>query len=246
MAPQLTHAEIQELLGVYAIDALDPDEAAAVEAHLPTCPQCQAEVTDHREAAALLSFSSTSAPAELWGRIAADLEASPPPLDLSRARALRRNRVPRLSIVAAAAAVAVIGLLGAQVVQQGDRIDELSAVFDQTGLDQAAAAAAVDPEARTVTLASDDGEHLVRAVVLPNGQGYLVHADLPRLAPDQTYQLWGVTGAQTVSLGVIGEARSIVPFVASGPLTALAITAERSGGVVASTNAPLVQGFVSA
>ncbi|MEX2293064.1 MAG: anti-sigma factor [Acidimicrobiales bacterium] len=246
MASHLTHSEIQELLGVYAIDAVDPDEALLIDEHLRTCPRCRAEVTDHREAAALLSFSGTSAPADLWGRIAADLEASPPPLDLSRARALRRTRLPRLSLVAAAAAVSVIGLLGAQVVQQGNRIDELSAVFDQTGLDQAAAAAAVDPEARTVTLESDDGSRVVRAIVLPNGQGYLVQANLPRLGAEQTYQLWGVMGAQTVSLGVLGEARSIVPFVASGPLTALAITAERSGGVIASTNAPLVQGFLSA
>lgn len=246
MAPELTHSEIQELLGVYAIDAVDADEAAAVEEHLVECPRCRAEVAEHREAAALLSFSGADAPEGMWDRIAAGLEDTPPPLDLSRARLQRRNRLPRLSLVAAAAAVVVIGLLGTQVVRQGNRIDQLSAVFDQTGLDQAAAIAAVNPEARTVTLKSDDGSHVVRAVVLPNGQGYLVQAQLPPLGPDQTYQLWGVMGAQTVSLGVVGDASSVVPFVAAGPLTALAITAEKSGGVVASTNAPLVQGFVSA
>lgn len=246
MASELTHATIQELLGVYAIDAVDADEAAAIEEHLVHCPRCRAEVAEHREAAALLSYSGTAAPDGMWNRIAASLEDTPPPLDLSQARSRRRSRMPRLSMVAAAAAVVVIGLLGAEVVRQGDRIAQLSEVFDQSGLDQAAAAAAVDPEARTVTLQSNDGAHLVRAIVLPSGQGYLVHAQLPPLGRDQTYQLWGVMGAQTVSLGVLGDAHEIVPFVAAGPLTALAISAERSGGVVAPTSAPVVQGFVHA
>lgn len=245
MAPHLTHSEIQGLLGVYAIDAVDADEAVVIEAHLVDCPRCRTEVAEHREAAALLSFSGSTAPDKMWDRIAASLEDTPPPLDLTRARE-RRRPVPRLSLVAAAAAVAVIGLLGTEVVRQGDRIEELSAVVDQTGLDQAAAAAAVDPDARTVSLQSDDGSRVVHAVVLPTGQGYLVRADLPPLEPNKSYQLWGVMGAQTVSLGVLGSADSIVPFVAAGPLTALAITVERSGGVVAPTSAPLVQGFVAA
>lgn len=245
MASQLTHSDIQELLGVYALDALDPEEVEVVEAHLVDCPRCRAEVAEHREAASLLSFSGAEAPDGVWTSIAATLESAPPPFEL-RPPAPIRPRRPLPLLLAAAAAVAIIGLLGAQVVEQGNRIDALSSVFDQRGLDQAAAAAAVDPTARTVTLQSDDGTQVVHAVVLPNGHGYLVQAKLPRLGPDQTYQLWGVMGAQTVSLGVLGDGTAIVPFVASGPLSALAITAERSGGVVASTNAPIVQGFVSA
>lgn len=246
MASPLTHADLQELLGVYAIDALDPDEAEAVEAHLADCPRCRAEVAEHRETASLLSFSGTQAPDGVWTRIAATLDAPPPPFDLRPPTPLRPRRSSFPAFLAAAAAVVVIGLLGAQVVRQGNRIDDLSSVFDQRGLDQAAAAAAVDPAARTVTLRSEDGTQVVHAVVLPNGQGYLVQAKLPPLGADQTYQLWGVMGAQTVSLGVLGDGSDIVPFVASGPLLALAITAEHSGGVVSSKNPAIVQGVVRA
>lgn len=246
MAPQLTHDEVQELLGVYAIDAVEPDEAAEIEAHLADCPRCRAEVAEHREAATMLAFSGADAPDGMWSRIASSLEEAPPPLDLPRIVPLGKRRVPRvLPPLAAAAAVAVIALLGVQVVQQGDRIDELSAVVDQRGLDQAAAAAAVAPDSRTARLQSDDGTHYVDAVVLPNGQGYLVSASLPEIERDQTYQLWGVMGSQVVSLGVLGPDATIIPFKAVGPLSALAITAEQAGGVVASTRTPVVQGFLA-
>ena len=82
--------------------------------------------------------------------------------------------------------------------------------------------------------------------MLPNGQGYLVATELPASGRDQTYQLWGVMGAQTVSLGVLGGNPGTTPFRAVGPLTALAITAEHGGGVVASTQRPIVQGFLAA
>ena len=108
-----------------------------------------------------------------------------------------------------------------------------------------AAAAAVTPEARTVRLESNDHTHVADAVVLPDGHGYLVRAELPNLGHDQTYQLWGVIGAQTISLGVLGNDPTITPFRAVGPLTALAITAEHTGGAVAPTTSPIVQGFLS-
>lgn len=244
MASQLTHADIQELLGAYAIDAVDAEEATVIEAHLVDCPRCRGEVAEHREAATLLSFTGASAPDGVWSRIAADLDEAPPPLAMLPQLPVRRP-VTRWLAAAAAVAAAVIGVLSVQVVRQNDRIDQLASISDQHGLDQAAAAAAVTPKARTVYLQSNDGAHVVDAVVLPDGHGYLVRADLPTLGRDQTYQLWGVIGAQTISLGVLGSDPTITPFRAVGPLTSLAITAEHTGGAVAPTTSPIVQGFVT-
>jgi anti-sigma factor RsiW len=70
----LTHEEAAELLGAYALDALDPDEAALVEEHLDQCPRCRAEVARHHEVAGLLANSGAEAPAEVWDRIAGRLE----------------------------------------------------------------------------------------------------------------------------------------------------------------------------
>lgn len=245
MASQLTHDDIRELLGVYAIDAVDPDEAEAIEAHLAQCPRCRAEVSEHREAATMLSFSGSNAPDGMWSKIASGLEETPPPLELSRVVPLRRRVASRRLTALAAAAVAVVALLGAQVVRQGDRIDQLSAAADQRGLDQAAAAAAFAPDANKVRLQSDDGSHFVDAVVLSNGHGYLIAGTLPVLDAGHTYQLWGVMGAQVVSLGVLGADANVAPFKAVGPLSALAITVEQTGGVVASTHTPVVQGFLT-
>ncbi|HEX3539987.1 MAG TPA: anti-sigma factor [Acidimicrobiales bacterium] len=80
-----THEELQELLGAYALDAVDADEAAAIERHLPTCPRCRNELTDHREVAAMLGDAGAPAPSGLWDRIVAGLEEPPPELRLTRA-----------------------------------------------------------------------------------------------------------------------------------------------------------------
>src|SRR5207344_1927274 len=81
----LSHTEIEELLGAYVCDAVDPDEAIAVEHHLQTCPKCRAEVAELREVTALLATADTPAPAPegVWDRIASSLEEMPPPLRLS-------------------------------------------------------------------------------------------------------------------------------------------------------------------
>ncbi|MGH9044990.1 MAG: anti-sigma factor domain-containing protein [Acidimicrobiales bacterium] len=67
------HSEIAELLGAYALDALDPAEVDQVEAHLATCPRCAGEVARHHEVAGLLANTGADAPPELWDRIAENL-----------------------------------------------------------------------------------------------------------------------------------------------------------------------------
>ncbi len=51
------HESIAELLGAYALDALEPAEMELVEAHLQECPRCAAEVAQHHEVAGLLANS---------------------------------------------------------------------------------------------------------------------------------------------------------------------------------------------
>ena len=63
--------DIEELLGAYALDAVDDDERRLVEAYLATNPRARAEVDQHREVATLLAFGGADAPEGLWDRIAA-------------------------------------------------------------------------------------------------------------------------------------------------------------------------------
>lgn len=74
MERELTHEETQELLGAYALDAVDRDEADAIEAHLPGCPRCADELAGHREAAAMLAHVGAPAPEGVWDKISARLD----------------------------------------------------------------------------------------------------------------------------------------------------------------------------
>ena len=235
MARQLTHAEIQYLLGVYALDAVDADEAEQVGRHLLECPRCADEVVSHREVAASMAQVGAVAPEGVWERIADGLEEPPPELDLDRLRSMgprRRRMVPLRAVAAvAAAAAAVVAVLGIQVVRQDDRIDQLASLSEERSLQGAVTAALFDSRSRTVDLSSGEGRVFAKAVVRPDGTGYLVPEDLPRLPGDRTYQLWGMVAGAPVSLGVLGPAPGLVAFKAVAEVSALAVTDEPAGGV---------------
>jgi hypothetical protein len=247
------HEEIQALLGAYALDAVEPEEAAAIEDHLQTCPRCRAEVEEHREVAGLLGNAGGDAPEGLWDRIAGQLEDAPPPLRLAVQDGTtavtplaprRRERSGRLlaGAIGAAAALA-LAVLGVQVVRQQHRLDDMESALAQSDLEAAASRAFDDPGARTLQLQSADGQVVARAVVMPDGSGFLMAHELPGLDTDRTYQLWGDTGAeQLVSLGLLGTDPAVVAFEAGTDLGALAITDEAAGGVSQSRNAPVVVG----
>ena len=254
------HDEIAELLGAYALDAVDPDEAAAVEAHLAVCPRCAAEVADHREVAAMLAHSGAPAPEGLWTRISASLEEAPPEMDLRLTRpgsasddvgdlAERRQRrsVPRwLPGAAVAAALVVVALVAGILITgdddpAGDRSDQIAT----PALEDVARDVMNDSEATKVMLRSPEGEMETQVAIGADGSGYLMGNTLPALDDSQTYQLWGITGDLVVSLGVLGPSPGVVAFRADPTLEALAITQEVAPGVVSSENPALLVGEVS-
>jgi anti-sigma factor RsiW len=248
-----THDELSELLGAYALDAVDRDERDAVEAHLSTCPRCRAEVQDHREVAALLAHAGADAPEGLWDRIAENLDAPPPALALAPVRPpaprpIRQTRPwARYATAAlAAAAVLVIGVLGLQVRRLDERVEEQSAAMVQEGLRQEFVAARSAENSRRTQLVSADGATAVDVVVADDGRGFIDAAGLPELEEGRTYQLWGDTGRELISLGVLGrEPGEIVPFAATGRLVGLAITDEAEPGVVSSDEPAVVAGEIS-
>src|SRR3954452_7912184 len=120
----MTHEQVQELLGAYAIDAVDGDEAQDIDAHLTECPRCRADVGDLREVAALLAHSGADAPDGVWDRIASSLGEAPPPLRLDVRRATR-GRPPVVTMIAIAAAAAVIVVLAVSVLHLNRQVDDL-------------------------------------------------------------------------------------------------------------------------
>jgi hypothetical protein len=249
-----THEEIGELLGAYALHAVEPDEVELIEAHLGECPRCRAEVAAHREVAALLGNSGGDAPDGVWERIASTLEEAPPPLRLSVSgtsdaavvplAARRRARGNRVVVAALSAAAAlVIGALGVKVVRQEDQLDRVQEALGDDAMLRAANVALVDPDASRSMLSSPDGTVHAPAVLLPDGTGFLMADDLPGLDPARTYQLWGQTGRGMISIGLLGPApHGVMSFRASGDVTALALTDEVAAGVTHPTSTPLLLG----
>lgn len=234
----LGHPEVQELLGAYALDALEAGEVDAVDLHLRECARCRAEVEEYREAAALLAFGGVDAPEGVWERIQASLEEAPPKLELARVVPLPASRWQSYGAKLAAAAAVVISLvaLGVTVVRGGGG-------DDPSGLDAEIAASALDPGALQVHLVSGDGKGSADVILL-DGKAYLAKHTLPKLADGETYQLWGQRGDTKVSLGVLGNEPGRMELPVGAEYDALAITAERKPGVVSSSNPAVVAGLV--
>jgi anti-sigma factor RsiW len=232
--------DIEALIGAYALDAVEPDEREAVEAHLATCPRCRAELADHLEAASMLAYTGAPAPDGLWPRIAAALEEPPPAMRLEVVGQPRpaKSRRPRVLVALAAAAVVVIAVLSVQVIHQGGQINRLSS---QTALRRAADQALDDPTSQKLTLESPSGAKTSAiAVISDSGTGYLMPSNLPALPQDRTYQLWAITPTNVVSLGLLGTDPHLNAFPAHGKITGLAVTDEEAGGVTQSKNAPVI------
>jgi anti-sigma factor RsiW len=286
------HEQIQEMLGAYALDAVEPEERDEIERHLADCPRCRAEVAEHREVAGLLGYAGSDAPPGLWDRIVVSLEEPPPALQLTRTppagegsgagvaggtvgptgaagsvgstgsvgagggegegagatvvpigRARRTMGVRAFAALAAVAAL-VAAVLGVEVVRLNNRTNEIRQSIGVEAISAAYQSAKNNPGARQVVMKSTDGSHATIAVILPDGTAYLDPQNLPSLPANQTYQLWGVIGQDKVSLAVMGSRPRLLEFGAPNNVAALAVTAERAGGVVVTANQPFVVGPV--
>ena len=269
----LSHNEIEELLGAFALDAVEVDETAEVERHLETCPRCRDEVMNHREVAALLAYQGADAPTGLWNRIAQSLEEAPsaPALVLpigsaastSRprshwsgttrrsARAERAGWVGRAAMAVAAVIALVVGVasLVTVVVHQQHEITRIQALPNAdlaTNQVALAARAATTPGARSIRLVKSDKAPAATAVVLPDGTGYLVpEADgLPALTNSQTYQLWAIADGNKISIGLLGDRPLVGIFRVPAHTAALAVTAEQQPGVTSSVRPPVAFGVI--
>ena len=221
MDRELTRAELDELLPLFALDALDGEEREQVARYVERDEVARVEVESLREAVSLLPPHDVRAPASLWTGIEGALDApshdlAAPPLRLVAAEpstdaapASRSGRGRRVVALLAAAAIVLAVVLGVQVVRQQDRIDDLAAEMHRDPMEQQAMAARGAADAHVISLDPMAGDGGGEVVMLPDGTGYLMGQELPVLDGDRTYQLWAKvddgTSARMVSLGVLGR-----------------------------------------
>jgi len=228
--------ELDELLGAYALDAVDGDERRRVEDYLEVNPRASAEVQAHREVATMLAFTGMDAPDDLWSRISDELgeQAPPPGPELAKVISFddhpKRRAISRIApwavSVAAAAIVAFVA------VGLADRADA-----PNDPLANAVEVAQADRDSVTTTLVTEGSDASADAIIDQDGHGYVLARDLPTLPDGQTYQLWGVVeSGDVISLGIFGPNPEIETFTVEGTVEALAITIEQNPGVISDGN----------
>lgn len=251
----MSHDDASDLLAPLALDALDADVRTSVEAHVESCPECQAELDGLREVASALGTSLESPPEDLWDKIASRLYEGErgevpelPPLltDYAKSegppprRLIRRARiVVGATLLAAAAAIVALAL---NLSSESGRVANLQSALGAGVVPQAL----VTPGHRLVDLSGSDDKVLATFVVLQNGTGYLVRSKMPTLPSSETYQLWGVVAGKPVSIGIMGSHPRQVAFtLASSPApSALAVTVEPAVGATTPTSPLLATGDV--
>jgi anti-sigma-K factor RskA len=178
--------EVEELIGVYVLSALEREEHAAVRDHLASCDN-HPEFAPLQAVASSLAFAVPEAaptPA-LKARLLEAVRAEVPPTPEARSRSfldwLGRLR-PQVAVpyaLAGALGVAVLALL----LSNGGRSDEPTTVV-LTG----------PGDARATVRQLDD------SIVVMEAEG------LEPLTEDRIYQVWGIDDEQVISLGLLGSA----------------------------------------
>ena len=167
-----SHEEIQELLGAYALDAVDDRERAIIETHLETCESCRVELEDHRRLAETMRRHAArmSPLASVEANGSARTNGGVP-----GSRLAHRWRFP----VAMAIALALFGGLFAQ----GEiRFNELEARMARIVLLERAQLATTDPAAIVTTLRTPRTEPVLTVVSRAvGGDSYAMNSTLPPL-----------------------------------------------------------------
>jgi len=222
-------ADLHDLTAAYALDALEPDDARAYEAHLARCERCREELAGLSEAASALAYvpEGPAPPPELRERI------------LQQAARERPNVVPlrprwfnAVAAVAAVAAVVAIGL-GIWATVLSGRLDSRQAALDRQ---EQVAALLADPASQRIAFPTGT------LVVGSNGKASLVMRNLANAGSGRTYQAWVADGGDPLPAGLFGGGRLVaVPLERTvGPGATVMVTRERDGGASAPTSRPFV------
>jgi anti-sigma factor RsiW len=220
---------LHELTAAYALDALDPEDVRAYEAHLARCERCRDELAALAEAAGALALA-TEAPApppELRARILQQVQRERPNVVPLRPRWL----APVAAAAAVAACVAVgLGIWAASLSSKLDRRDA------ELARQQRVAAILASPAARTISFARGT------LVVAKNGEAALVVHNLEAAPQGKTYEAWISAGGAPKPAGTFDGGEVVaVPLEGSlEPGASVLVTEERSGGVDTPTQKPFL------
>ena len=220
------HQQYQESLALHALEALDATEARSLEAHLASCAECRAALSEWRDATGLLAHASTpKAPSdELRARILAAARAetrASQPLETS-ARVVPMPIAPRRSnlwsnVLRIAAAVAIVGLLVgvivmwrrdvlsrreiARITREKARAENLLAREREARAKEGDAIAMLNSrDTKKMELAGTETAQNARGTFVydpKTGHGMLMTEGLPATPADKQYEVWFIPKGHT-------------------------------------------------
>ncbi len=230
---------VEDLIGAYALDAVDPDERALVQAHIEQCERCRIELQEFTEAAVVLSDGREVAPptalrARLLDAISEQTQAASSLEEVP-------SRPPGRSPSSASGGRALWGLAAAGLLAVGgwgiwQGVSEDLSPIDQVIQADDARTFKTEYEGDTITVVSSAS--LDRAVLLTE--------NLPELADDEVYQAWWVNADEEIlSAGVLedgaGQAEGEVRLEGDpAEVVAFALSVEPMGGSAQPTTDPVV------
>jgi hypothetical protein len=232
------HMQVTELLGAYALDALENAETQRVRAHLAECAICREQLASLSETSGQLAdlMSGPLPPAELRGRVLAAVEnEARPPQPASGPLVTAR----RLRWAGAFTAIALI-------VSQGWLI--ITLVSLRSNLDQQSRVQAIllSSDEAPIKVMPADPASPARGIYRYEPDlrwGLLNYYQLPALDADQSYECWMEFASAParpcgrLSVGVNGTGIVVITWPASEP-TQIRVTQET--GVVSSPTGPTI------
>jgi anti-sigma-K factor RskA len=255
------HQQYQELLALHALDALDAAEARLLEAHLATCPECRAALTEWRDATGLLAHAATpAAPSdELRARVLAAARAETRAQTETSARVVPMPIAPRRSnlwanVLRIAAAVAIVGLLVGLIVmwrrdvlsrreivritREKTRAENLLAREREARAKEREALAMLNSrDTKKMELAGTQTAQNARGTFVfdpKTGHGMLMTEGLPATPADKQYEVWFIPKGHTPMPGKMFTVDSSGRAMVSGEIPLEA----RTSAVIAITLEP--------
>lgn len=244
--------EVRDALGILVLDALEPAEAAQVNAHLADCGDCSSERRRLARVVDLLPYGlpDVAPPASVKERLMSRLGSS----DRRTERWWPTGRWPAWA-PAAAAAVLLLGvgpLLATGLLRQQALQASLEAANRRDSLDRAAVASLAGGSGTTLGLhATSIGgtAYGVFKMDPATGQVVLVAYGLPPAPAGHVYQGWMHRGPDRITIGVFAPQSADAPVVITlagqpasllGQVDGFGVTLEPMGGSPRPTTLPVM------
>jgi anti-sigma-K factor RskA len=267
----MTHDELRELTGGYALGALSDADRRALESHLDGCAECAREVRELAVVAGGLALAvpQVDPPAALRERVlraATQDDLSPPRVARMEPPAPRPSALPSWLAAAAAIAAVALGLYSLSLRERVGRLEEQlreanvraegaqrELQIARTGGSNSRQIALVldAPDVRAIDLVGQKGAPTATGRAYWSRSRGLVFtaSNLPAPSVGRQYQLWVIPqGSSTpLSAGMLdleggGLAMALVDSSTAARVGTVAVTLEPVGGVPQPTSDPVLVG----